>query len=240
MRQIEYGGLVLWGILAFHLPQLWLIAFLLFPKTGSGTWQDVVFNALLFSGWGLVHSALARDFSHKAMARLVGRDFVKLLYVSIAGLTQCGLIFFWRPLAGDVWHAEGLWWWVLTVAFLAAAGGVWVSSILLDYMETLGVRAIIRRMRGENPPPLTLSLKGPYAHCRHPVYFFTLIFLWIGPSMNLTRLVFAAMGSIYIVMGMLLEDRDTVRTLGEDYEEYKKNVPILIPRLKPWRPGPKR
>ncbi|WP_028313517.1 methyltransferase family protein [Desulfatibacillum aliphaticivorans] len=235
MRSIVFGGLTAWGVLAFHLPQMWLMFFLLFPKTGPGTWRDAVFNALIFAAWGLIHSILARDFSHRIMAKLVGEDFVKLLYVSIAGLTQCALIFLWRPLEGVFWQADGVWRGVLIAAFLAAAGAVWVTSILLDYMEALGVRAVIRRWKRQEVPPPVLSMKGPYAHCRHPVYFFTLFFLWIGPVMNATRLEFALLGTIYVLAGMRLEDRDTAIILGEEYREYQKHVPILIPRLKPWR-----
>ena len=207
-----------------------------FPKNRTGTGRDALFNALLFTAWGLIHSILARGLSHKIMARIVGEDFVKLLYVSIAGLTQCALIFLWRPVDGMLWQAEGILRWVLIAAFLAAAGAIWTASIMLDYMEALGVRAVIRRMKRQEAPPPALSLKGPYAHCRHPVYLFTLLFLWIGPVMNATRLEFALLGTLYVLVGMRLEDRDTARTIGADYREYQENVPILIPRLTPWRP----
>ena len=237
MKKNVYRVLIVWGVLSFHLPQFWLMAFMLFPKTGSGSWRDALFNALLMGAWGGLHSVLARDFSQKIMARIVGKDFVRILYVTIAGLTQCALLYLWRPLAGEIWRVQGGWWWVGAGVFFVVAGGVWISSILLDYMETLGVRAVIRRMRGEKAPPPSLSLKGPYAHCRHPVYLFTLFFLWIGPVMNMTRFEFAFLGTLYVLAGMFLEDRDTARILGADYEEYQKNVPILIPRLTPWKHG---
>ncbi|MFH2099478.1 MAG: isoprenylcysteine carboxylmethyltransferase family protein, partial [Pseudomonadota bacterium] len=67
-------------------------------------------------------------------------------------------------------------------------------------------------------------------------YLFTILLLWTGPVMNLTRLEFAFLGTVYILVGMFLEDRDTVRSMGLEYETYRKNVPMLIPRLTPWRP----
>lgn len=236
MRKAFHGAVIAWAVLAFHVPQAWLLVFLLFPKTGNGGWGDAAVNALLMTAWGGVHSLMARDFAQRAMARQVGRDFVKVLYVTVAGLTQCALLVLWRPLAGGVWEVRGLGWWVLAGLFLAAAGAVFASSLLLDYMETLGVRAVLRRMRGEPRREMPLSVRGPYAYCRHPVYLFTILLLWTGPVMNLTRLEFAFLGTVYILVGMFLEDRDTVRSMGLEYETYRKNVPMLIPRLTPWRP----
>ncbi len=227
---------VAWAVLAFHAPQAWLLFFLFFPETGPGGWRDAGVNALLMAGWGGLHSLLARDFAQKAMARLVGPDFVKILYVTVAGATQCLLIALWRPLDGVAWEARGLAWVLLAGLFLACVGAVFVSSLLLDYMEALGARAVLRRMRGEPPREMRLSLRGPYAYCRHPVYLFTILLLWAGPTMTLGRLEFAVLGTLYILVGMVLEDRDTARRMGPEYRAYQENVPMLLPRPTPWRP----
>ncbi len=237
MRKTGYIILCLWGILAFHGPQVWLMFFLFSPGQGDGDAQAAIYNAFLFLLWGGIHSVLARDFARNVIARVVGRDLVKLVFVSVAGITQCLLLYLWQPLSGWHWRAEGVLYGVLAVLFLAAMSAVFISSLLLDYMEALGIRAVIRRMRHQKAPPVTLSLRGPYAYCRHPVYLFTIFFLWLGPEMNWTKLEFSVLGTLYVIAGMFLEDRDTARYLGPAYAEYKKHVPILIPRLKPWRPG---
>jgi protein-S-isoprenylcysteine O-methyltransferase Ste14 len=236
MRRIWYITLCLWGVLAFHGPQLWLMVFLFSPETGTGGVTEALFNALLVFLWGTIHSLLARDFCKKVIARAVGTDFVKLVYVTVAGISQCLLLFLWRPLSGWHWQAEGPLYWILTFLFLASLTAVFVSSLILDYMEALGIRAIIRRMRRQTDRPMVLSVRGPYAYCRHPVYLFTIFFLWLGPAMNWTKLAFSLPATLYVVIGMFLEDRDTARHMGPAYAEYKKHVPILIPRLKPWRP----
>lgn len=240
MRRTGYILLCLWGILAFHGPQVWLIIFLFFPGADDGGGElAAAFNAFLFLLWGVIHSLLARDFARDFIARLVGRDFVKLVFISVAGITQCLLLYLWQPLSGWHWRAEGGLYWILTGLFLAALAAVFITSLLLDYMEALGIRAILRRMRHQAAPALTISLRGPYAYCRHPVYLFTIFFLWLGPEINLTKLEFSLLGTLYVLAGMFLEDRDTARHMGPAYAEYKKHVPILIPRLKPWRPGAK-
>ncbi|MEW6078804.1 MAG: hypothetical protein AB1724_13390 [Thermodesulfobacteriota bacterium] len=236
VRRLGYTALCLWGVLAFHGPQLWLMVFLFSPRTGDGGLKDALFNALVLLLWGTIHSLLARDPIKNRIARVVGPDFVKLVYVSVAGITQCLLLFLWRPLPGWHWQAQGLLYWILTFLFLASMTAVFVSSLLLDYMEALGIRSVIRRMRRQPYRPMPLSLRGPYAYCRHPVYLFTLFFLWLGPTMNWTKLEFSLLATLYVIAGMFLEDRDTARHLGPAYAEYRNHVPILIPRLKPWKP----
>jgi protein-S-isoprenylcysteine O-methyltransferase Ste14 len=213
------------------------MVFLFAPATGEGGLNDALFNALILFLWGAIHSLLARDPVKKIIARLVGSDLVKLVFVSVAGITQCLLLFLWRPLSGPHWQAQGPLYWILTCLFLASLSAVFVSSLLLDYMEALGIRAVIRRMRRQEARPVTLSVRGPYAYCRHPVYLFTIFLLWLGPAMNPTKLEFSLLATIYVIAGMFLEDRDTARHLGPAYAEYRRHVPILIPRLRPWRPS---
>lgn len=53
--------------------------------------------------------------------------------------------------------------------------------------------------------------------------------------MTTDRFEYAILGTIYSIIGTFLEDKDTKKEMGEVYQEYSKNVPLLIPRLTPWR-----
>jgi protein-S-isoprenylcysteine O-methyltransferase Ste14 len=79
------------------------------------------------------------------------------------------------------------------------------------------------------------SAKGPYAYCRHPMYLFLLIALWMGSVMTYGRLEFALLGSTYLIIGTFFEERNLREELGEVYNLYRENVPMWIPRLQPWR-----
>jgi protein-S-isoprenylcysteine O-methyltransferase Ste14 len=235
MRKLHLYGLIALNIIAFHAPGIWLFFFLLFPREGRGGASDALFNAFLALFWGGTHSVMAR--SRDFLARLVGEDFVKLAFTVIAGITQCVMLYYWRPLEGMLWHAEGLLYWILAFLFAGAFGAVFYCSILLDYMEVLGVRKIIRHFRGEPNPAPALCLKGPYRYCRHPVYLASIASLWIGPVMTAGRLEFAFLVTIYVLIGTWFEERDTREEMGETYDIYRANVPMWIPRLTPWK-GP--
>jgi PAS domain S-box-containing protein len=84
-----------------------------------------------------------------------------------------------------------------------------------------------------NPPP-RLSTKGIYSYFRHPMYAFFIAAFWVGPVMTFGRFEFALISTIYFFIGTSLEERNLRKELGEVYSIYCKNVPMWIPRFKPW------
>lgn len=82
-----------------------------------------------------------------------------------------------------------------------------------------------------------LTTSGPFAHVRHPLYLGTLLIglgygtmsgRWWGPL-----LVAGLFGALYLPT-MLDEEQHLKEAFGERYEEYKRNVPMLLPRLRAW------
>jgi protein-S-isoprenylcysteine O-methyltransferase Ste14 len=213
-----------------------MLLFLHFPRAGPGGVRAAAFNAALFGAFGVIHSALARERPKKIIASLVGATHVRPVYVAIGGVTLSCLLYLWRPLAGTFWCGTGLAYWVLSLLFLAAVAGLFYTATCIDYLEFLGIRSLLRSARGQPPKPPVFSAKGPYAYCRHPMYSFLLIALWIGPVMTIGRFEFAALASVYLFAGTLFEERNLRQELGAVYDAYAANVPMWIPRLSPWIP----
>ena len=234
-RRLFFLLLAALDIAAFHLPGVWLFLFLLFPNQGPPSARDAAFNALLVSAWGLLHSVMARRFWIRAVASRTGEDLVKFVFTLLAGASQCAMLYFWRPVGGAIWRAEGPLYWIFAFLLVGAFGMVFYCSVLLDYLEVIGVRGILRRMRGEPPRRPELCLKGPYRHCRHPVYLACIASLWIGPVMTWGKLEFALLVTVYVLIGTWLEERDIRAALGEPYDYYRAHVPMWIPRKSPWK-----
>jgi protein-S-isoprenylcysteine O-methyltransferase Ste14 len=53
--------------------------------------------------------------------------------------------------------------------------------------------------------------------------------MWAAPTMSVGHLLFAASMTMYIVVGVSLEERELLRTLGEPYDRYRKRVRALLP-----------
>jgi protein-S-isoprenylcysteine O-methyltransferase Ste14 len=88
-----------------------------------------------------------------------------------------------------------------------------------------------------------LDVSGPYAHTRNPLYLGTFIIaLGFGVASGswwLFLLAAAYIGSIYFPV-MNVEAEVLENRLGEEYKEYAANVPILFPRLTPWKNSDRR
>lgn len=89
-------------------------------------------------------------------------------------------------------------------------------------------------------PPKKLVVAGAYRYVRNPmisgvlmiVLGETLIFSSI--ELFILFILFFIVNHIYFVYS---EEPGLIKRFGEDYIEYKKNVPRWIPRLTPWKMG---
>ncbi|MDE3211899.1 MAG: isoprenylcysteine carboxylmethyltransferase family protein, partial [Bacteroidota bacterium] len=81
--------------------------------------------------------------------------------------------------------------------------------------------------------PGKLQTGGLHRRVRHPLYSATLLLIWgfwlLVPEVNILETV--GLLTLYIVVGIRFEERKLVRIYGEDYRDYRRKVPGLIPRL---------
>jgi protein-S-isoprenylcysteine O-methyltransferase Ste14 len=83
-----------------------------------------------------------------------------------------------------------------------------------------------------------LAISGPYAFTRNPLYLGSFL-LGLGFTVASGRwflaILFAALFlGIYLPV-MRVEDSTMAELFGDDYEAYKKAVPLFFPRLTPYR-----
>ena len=106
--------------------------------------------------------------------------------------------------------------------------------LALGSLDPFGLKSIRHQLDNTEPSPVRFTVRGPYRWVRHPLYSFYLLMIWSYPDLTADRLVFNVLFTGWMVVGTFLEERDLVTTFGDDYREYRKKVPMLLPhRLRP-------
>lgn len=191
---------------------------------GRIVWPVAV-DVLLFTMFALHHSVFARERARALMRRLVPQGLERSVYVWIASLMLAGVCALWRPVPGTVWQAGGVAVWCLRAVQVA---GVWLtirSAAAIDVFELAGIR-----QGAPGATPSEFKTTGPYGRMRHPIYSGWLAIVFAEPTMTATRLVFAVVSGVYLLIAIPLEERSLRATTGGAYERYERAVPWkLIP-----------
>ena len=86
-------------------------------------------------------------------------------------------------------------------------------------------------------PPKKLVIRGPYCHVRNPMItgvlliLFAETFLLQSWPIGAWMMIFFIGNAIYLP---LVEERGLGKRFGNDYMDYKHQVPRWLPRLRPW------
>ncbi len=75
----------------------------------------------------------------------------------------------------------------------------------------------------------TFRTDGLYSFMRHPVYFFSILFLLFRPYMDLNYFVIFVCFVIYFYTGSIYEEKKLVEKFGDRYIQYQETVPRIVP-----------
>jgi methanethiol S-methyltransferase len=233
----------LYGIaayLVFLVTILYAVGFvmgLMVPKTidtgtDSSAAEAVVINVLLMALFAVQHSVMARQGFKAWWTQYVPKPVERSTYVLLASLSLLLLFWQWRPLPAIIWDVQDpdL---AVTIVTLSFAGWVLVltSTFLINHFELFGLRQVTNHLVDKELPPPRFRTPLFYKFVRHPLYLGFIIAFWAAPTMTVGHLLFAVVTTLYILLGIALEERDLVALFGDEYRQYRQRVSMLIP----WR-----
>jgi steroid 5-alpha reductase family enzyme len=108
---------------------------------------------------------------------------------------------------------------------------VLTSTFLINHFELFGLHQVANNFAGRPMPTMRFRTPVYYQFVRHPIYLGFIIAFWAASMMTVGHLLFAAVTTAYIFVGILLEERDLVDLFGDEYRRYKEKVSMLVP----WR-----
>lgn len=199
---------------------------------------SVVVNVLLLGVFAIQHSVMARPAFKRWWTRIVPPAAERSTFVLLASLALLFMVLEWRPLPGIAWDLSGSSPGALLRGVYAVGWGlVLVSTFQIDHFELFGLKQVWQHLSGRSAPTPTFRTPLLYRHVRHPIYLGFLLGFWGTPVMSTGHLLFAAVTSAYILVGIWFEERDLLAQFGQRYRSYRERVGMLLPRLGRQRGG---
>lgn len=236
---LAYGVLNYLVFLVVFLYAVGFVGDLVVPRSvdrgpHASTGAALVVDVLLLGLFAVQHSVMARPAFKRWLTRAVPVDLERSTYVLASNIVLALLFWQWRPIPTIIWEVTApagraaLWalFWIGWVIALAA-------TFMVSHVELFGLRQVYSTWRAQSFTPVGFRAKLLYRLVRHPLMLGFVIAFWAAPTMTAGHLLFAVATTGYILIAVQLEERDLVGVLGEDYQQYRRRVPMLFPLRRP-------
>ena len=233
-RLFRAAGALLFVVSIAYFFVAYLTSFGVVTSDGD-TAGAVTWNVTIFTLFALHHSIFARLRLRSWVAQAVPAELERSVYVWIASLLFIAVCAWWRPVAGIAWQATASASWVLSTVQAAGVLLTLLSAVALDFRELAGLRrpeGLWLPSPGESVVAGGLQASGntefktagPYGWVRHPIYAGWFLFVWGASTMTMTRLTFAIVSCLYLLVAIPIEERTIRAHAGAAYERYMARV----------------
>jgi protein-S-isoprenylcysteine O-methyltransferase Ste14 len=194
--------------------------------------QTLVLDTFLCLAFFLQHSGMIRSETQRWISRLIPEYYLGAVFSVVSGFALLTLVILWQESMVVFVSADGIYRLALRALFFIAitvqVWGIWS----LKSADLFGTKSLLR-YQAATQPLSSIVIRGPYRWVRHPLYLTTLLMIWSNPDLTADRLLFNVLFTVWIIAGAVLEERDLVEVYGDDYREYQRSVPMMIPYRKP-------
>lgn len=178
--------------------------------------------------WGIVHSLLASMGLKDVLRRVFGDGFMKfyrLFYNVFAVISFLPILYLLAALPDrNLYEVPTRFAYLMRVGQAASALLLLIAVVQTDLLSFAGLRQLFEE---EKKGPLITG--GLYRLVRHPLYTFSLLILWLSPTMSLNSFIVYSALTMYILVGIFFEERKLLREFGQEYARYRSMTPMLIP-----------
>jgi methanethiol S-methyltransferase len=192
----------------------------------------MIFILLSLFLYGLVHSVLPSLRFKAWVIGIIGEPnyqrWYRLFFNLIAAVTILPTLVLVALLPDRQLYRIPFPWVLLTLGVqVAAVLGLLHSVGATGAANFLGIEQVVDPVRAAQPHRMTTT--GLYRYVRHPLYTCSILILWLVPVMTLNILAFNLGATLYMSIGAFFEERKLLREFGQEYEEYRRHTPMLVP-----------
>jgi protein-S-isoprenylcysteine O-methyltransferase Ste14 len=209
------------------------------PKTidstvPGSTGEAILIDVLLLALFAAQHSVMARPAFKRVWTRIIPEPIERSTYVLVSCAVTILLMWQWRGIDQVIWNAQhpvlrGFLWGLFAIGWLLVP----LATLLINHFDLFGTRQVWFYLRGRDYQSLPFRVPSLYKHVRHPLYIGWATAFWATPTMTAGHLLFAGVLTGYMGLAALIEERDLIAHFGQQYAEYRRLVPMFIPRRKP-------
>lgn len=191
----------------------------------------IAINAGLVLMFGAQHSVMARPKFKQLWTRIIPQPIERATYVLFSTAALALLVWFWQPIDGVLWNvthpaARSALWALFVLGWLAVPG----VSYLINHFDLFGLRQVWLHWHGKPYKSLPFRTPSLYARVRHPLYVAWALAFWTTPTMTVGHAFLATLLTGYMVVAVIWEERDLIAHFGEQYLDYRRRVPMFVPR----------
>ena len=193
--------------------------------------EAIGIDLLLLGIFAVQHSIMARPAFKQWWNKVLPAACQRSTYVLLSSLILLLLFWQWRPIPIQVWQVDGIAASLLIGVYWLGWLMVLASTFMIDHFDLSGLRQAFFALRGTQPPAQPFKTPLLYKVVRHPLMLGLLLAFWATPEMTAGHLLFAIMNTAYILVGLQFEERDLIAEFGTPYQQYRRRVPMLLPRI---------
>jgi protein-S-isoprenylcysteine O-methyltransferase Ste14 len=230
-------GVLSYGIFLFaFLYQIGFVAGMVVPKAiNDGAVISRPFAAgidvLLLGLFAVQHTIMARIAFKRWWTTIIPGPVERSIFVLLSSLILLLMNWQWRPLPETVWLVENSMARNILYAISFAGWGLALySTFLINHFDLFGLRQVWLHFKERPITQLEFKESVLYRWVRHPLMLGFLVAFWATPNMTQGHLLFAIVTSLYVLIGIQVEERTLLAIHGDNYRKYQQRVSMIVPR----------